>query len=128
MSIQRSLRNGMSWGHEGCSVTWSPMSINGFSCRTGIRQGTWGCSVSLESMSIQRDLLPQWHQSGDMWAVLCHLESRPSTDSDAVLASGKGTWGDVLSTFGVPCPFNLFSCRNGIRHGDMGRCSVLGRE
>ncbi|GBL85892.1 hypothetical protein AVEN_63209-1, partial [Araneus ventricosus] len=48
------------------------------------------------------------------------------TDTVAVMASDTGTWGSVLS-IGLsvaPCPFNRFGCRNGIRHGDMGRNSV----
>ncbi|GBN97312.1 hypothetical protein AVEN_144395-1 [Araneus ventricosus] len=45
------------------------------------------------------------------------------TGTVAVMASGTGTWGDVLYIT-VPCPPNRYSCCDGLRNGDMGRGSV----
>ncbi|GBM82054.1 hypothetical protein AVEN_240185-1 [Araneus ventricosus] len=72
-------------------------------------------------MHIQLVQLPKWHQAQGHGATSCHQHWSHvhSTGSVAVMASGTRTWGDVLSPTLLPCPFNWFSCRNGIRHKDM---------
>ncbi|GBN09017.1 hypothetical protein AVEN_90928-1 [Araneus ventricosus] len=76
-------------------------------------------------MSIQPVRLPLWHQAREHGADFClyrRLSHAHSTGSVAIMASGTGAWGGILSVPAVvPCPFNRFGCHYGIRHGGMGR-------
>ncbi|GBL85403.1 hypothetical protein AVEN_34594-1 [Araneus ventricosus] len=48
-----------------------------------------------------------------VWHMVCQSTTLGSV---AVLASGTGEWGGVLSWHMVPCPLTRFSCRIGFRH------------
>ncbi|GBN94295.1 hypothetical protein AVEN_252971-1 [Araneus ventricosus] len=97
--------------------------FNQFSCRNGVvtrRHGVMFCQL-LESMSISTvsvAVLASIRGHGGIHQILSPM-SIPA-DSVPCWHPIKRTWDDVLSNFGVPCPFNRFSCRTGIRQGDVG--------